>query len=178
MLKRWCVAGLLAAALVAVTACGSSSPSSSSAATKPAGSGSSTTATVTIKKLKSSLGTVLETSKGQAVYWFAPDTSTTSKCYGSCATYWPPVIGKAQAAAGVTLMGTFGTIKRKNGQLQATYDGHPLYTYAGDSAAGDVTGNDVNASGGLWWAMTPSGKKLMSSSPKTSPSPASTGYSY
>jgi predicted lipoprotein with Yx(FWY)xxD motif len=129
-----------------------------------------------VKSVKSSIGTILETSKGAALYWFAPDTSTTSKCYGSCAKYWPPVIGKAEAMSGSSLSGTFGTIKRTNGQLQATYDGHPLYTYAGDSSAGMVTGNDVNASGGLWWAITPSGSKIKSA--KTKPTPASTSYSY
>jgi len=98
-------------------------------------------------------------SAGHAIYWFAIDTSTKSNCSGSCATLWPPVTGPVAAAAGASLPGTFGTITRADGTTQATYMGHPLYTYAGDSSAGVVTGNGKNLSGGFWWAMTPSGSK-------------------
>jgi predicted lipoprotein with Yx(FWY)xxD motif len=59
---------------------------------------------------------------------------------------------------------SFGTIRRSDGRVQATYDGHPLYTYASDSAPGQIGGNALNLSGGLWWAMTPSGAKLGSPS--------------
>jgi hypothetical protein len=55
--------------------------------------------------------------------------------------------------------GTLGTITRPGGATQATYDGHPLYTYAGDTAPGQAKGNGLNASGGLWWEMTVSGAK-------------------
>jgi len=89
------------------------------------------------------------------LYWFVPDTSTASKCTGSCATYWPPVTGPATAGSGVN--GTLGTITRSDGTTQATYDGHPLYTYAGDTAAGQAKGNGLNASGGVWWEMEVSG---------------------
>jgi predicted lipoprotein with Yx(FWY)xxD motif len=92
--------------------------------------------------------TVLTNAKGMTLYWFAPDTSTKSACYGSCAAYWPPVYGAQKAGPGVT--GTLGTIKRSDGTVQATYDGHPLYTYIGDSAPGQATGNNINLNGGLW----------------------------
>jgi predicted lipoprotein with Yx(FWY)xxD motif len=113
------------------------------------------------------------------VYWFVPDTSTTSKCSGSCATYWPPVTGPATAGSGVT--GTLGTITRSDGSKEVTYDGHPLYTYAGDQSAGQAKGNDVNASGGLWWEMTVSGATPAATAAKasTSASPKSGGgYGY
>ena len=84
-----------------------------------------------------------------------PDTSTTSKCTGSCATYWPPVTGPVTAGSGVT--GTLSTITRPDGTTQATYDGHPLYTYVGDTAPGQAKGNGKNLSGGLWYEMTVSG---------------------
>jgi hypothetical protein len=74
---------------------------------------------------------------------------------GSCATYWPPVKGPATAGSGVT--GTLGTITRPDGTTQATYDGHPLYTYLGDTAPGQAKGNGLNASGGVWYEMTVSG---------------------
>jgi predicted lipoprotein with Yx(FWY)xxD motif len=91
---------------------------------------------------------LLTNSRGLTVYWFAPDTSTKSACYGSCAAYWPPVTGTPSAGPGVT--GTLGTITRTDGTKQATYDGHPLYTYVADSAPGSAHGNNINLNGGLW----------------------------
>ena len=99
--------------------------------------------------------TVLTNGKGRTLYWFAPDTATRSACYGTCAAYWPPVRGAATAGPGVT--GRLGTITRSDGPVQATYDGHPLYTYAGDTGAGQANGNRLNLNGGLWYEVTPSG---------------------
>jgi predicted lipoprotein with Yx(FWY)xxD motif len=124
-----------------------------------------------------SKGTVLANAQGQTIYWFAIDTATKSNCSGSCATYWPPVIGTPAAAAGQTLPQGFGTITRSDGSKQATYNGHPLYTYAGDSAPGQVNGNGKNLSGGLWWAMTPSGAKLAAPASSSSSSSGG-GYGY
>jgi len=92
--------------------------------------------------------TVLTNAKGFTLYSFAPDTSTSSKCYGSCAAYWPPVTGTI--AAGQGLPGKVTTITRTDGSHQLTYNGHPLYTYIGDSAPGQATGNNLNLNGGLW----------------------------
>jgi predicted lipoprotein with Yx(FWY)xxD motif len=91
---------------------------------------------------------VLTNAKGFTLYSFAPDTPTTSKCYGTCAAYWPPATGTA--AAGATLPGKTGTIKRTDGSLQLTYNGHPLYTYIGDTAPGQANGNNLNLNGGRW----------------------------
>ena len=91
---------------------------------------------------------VLANADGLTLYWFAPDTSTSSKCFGSCAIYWPPVSGSPEAGPGVT--GKLGTIKRPGGGLQATYDGHPLYTYIGDRGPGQANGNDLDLNGGFW----------------------------
>jgi predicted lipoprotein with Yx(FWY)xxD motif len=99
--------------------------------------------------------TVLTNARGRTLYWFAPDTATRSACYGTCAAYWPPVRGAATAGPGVT--GRLGTITRSDGPVQATYDGHPLYTYVGDTAAGQANGNRLNLNGGLWYEVTPSG---------------------
>jgi predicted lipoprotein with Yx(FWY)xxD motif len=92
--------------------------------------------------------TVLTNAAGKTLYSFAPDTSTKSACYGSCAVYWPPVSGPVKAGPGVT--GTLGTIARTGGGRQATYNGHPLYTYVGDSGPGQAHGNNLNLNGGLW----------------------------
>jgi predicted lipoprotein with Yx(FWY)xxD motif len=92
--------------------------------------------------------TVLTNAKGFTLYSFAPDTPAGSRCYGSCAAYWPPVTGTPAAGAG--LPGKVGTITRTGGAHQLTYNGHPLYTYIGDSAPGQARGNDLNLNGGLW----------------------------
>ena len=114
-----------------------------------AGSAPAASSTDTALKTMSIGGkTVLTNGKGFVLYSFAPDTPTTSKCYGTCAAYWPPAIGTAAAGAG--LPGKTTTIKRTDGSLQLTYDGHPLYTYIGDSAPGQASGNNVNLNGGLW----------------------------
>jgi predicted lipoprotein with Yx(FWY)xxD motif len=165
MRNRWWAAPVLAAAVIGLAACGSSSPSSSG--TTASGS--------QIKTGSTSVGTILENSAGHAIYWFAIDTPSTSNCTGSCAGLWPPVKGPVTAAAGVSLPGTFGTITRADGTTQATYMNHPLYTYAGDTSAGMVSGNDKNLSGGLWWAMTPSGSKP---SGGAAPTTTSGGYGY
>jgi len=96
--------------------------------------------------------TVLTNAKGFTVYSFAPDTPTTSRCNGQCTKYWPPVKGPVTAGPGVT--GKIGTIRRTDGSLQATYNGHPLYTYVGDSAPGQAFGNNLNLNGGLWHETT------------------------
>jgi len=92
--------------------------------------------------------TVLTNAKGFTLYSFAPDTPATSKCYGSCAAYWPPVTGTPAASS--ALPGRVGTLKRTDGSEQLTYNGHPLYTYVGDSAPGQARGNNLNLNGGLW----------------------------
>ena len=104
---------------------------------------------VTLKTATISGINVLTNANGRTLYWFAPDTSATSKCTGSCAAYWPPVAGHPKAGPGVT--GKLGTINRPGGGLQATYDGHPLYTYIGDSGPGQAGGNNLNLNGGLWY---------------------------
>lgn len=168
MRKIWGAAALAATAL-AVTACGSSGGSAApggGAAAAAAGGALSTTAV--------SGTTVLTNSAGLTLYWFAPDTSTTSKCTGTCATYWPPVKGPVTAGSGVT--GTLSTITRSDGSAQATYDGHPLYTYKGDTAAGQATGNGLNTSGGVWHEMTVSGSPAPASSSSSSSSGGGYGY--
>ena len=98
---------------------------------------------------------LLTNANGLTLYSFAPDKPDKSVCYGDCAAYWPPVAGNVSAGPGVT--GTIGTIKRTDGTTQATYDGHPLYTYIGDHAPGQDGGNNINLNGGLWHDVPVSG---------------------
>ena len=141
----------LALLVVLATGC-SAAAAGYHAAAKPAASSSSssTVETVMIKG-----ATVLTNAKGFTLYWFAPDTSTKSVCNGSCAQYWPPVPGHVTEGPGVT--GTLGTITRSDGSSQATYNGHPLYTYVSDTSPGEATGNNLNINGGLWHEVTVSG---------------------
>jgi len=166
----WGAAGLAALALT-VSACGSSGSSSGATSTPAAGTSSSAAAPAsaaaggsTVSQTTVGGQQVLTDSKGMVLYWFAIDTPTTSKCEGSCLTFWPVVPGPVTAGSGVT--GTLGTITRSDGSKQATYDGHPLYTFAGDKSPGQNKGNGVNASGGLWWEMTVNG---------STPSPSAAG---
>lgn len=109
-----------------------------------------------LKTGTTSLGKTLTDSQGMTVYWFAADHGTMSACSGACAAVWPPVIGTPHAAAGVTLTGTLGTITRSDGTKQATYNGHPLYTFKSDTSPGQVTGNKVTNFGAEWFAITTS----------------------
>jgi predicted lipoprotein with Yx(FWY)xxD motif len=118
-------------------------------ASSPAPAAGTGTATATDLKTTTIGGTaVLTNAKGFTLYSFAPDTPATSKCYGSCAAYWPPVTGTTAAGAG--LPGKVATITRTGGSRQLTYNGHPLYTYIGDTAPGQARGNNLNLNGGLW----------------------------
>ncbi len=93
--------------------------------------------------------TVLTDADGLTLYWFALDTAATSKCTGTCTAYWPPVTGDPKAGPGIT--GKLGTIKRPDGGVQATYNGHPLYTYVGDSGRGQARGDNLDLNGGFWY---------------------------
>ena len=117
--------------------------------------GPATTAPGDLKAVRIGGVMVVADANGRTLYWFAPDTAARSACYGSCAAYWPPVKGPATAGPGVT--GTLSVLTRSDGSVQAAYDGHPLYTYVGDSAAGQANGNGLNLNGGLWHAVTASG---------------------
>jgi predicted lipoprotein with Yx(FWY)xxD motif len=171
--KRWLAPAGLAAAALMIAACGSST--SSTGTTPPAAAASSAPAASGSALKTTTIGgaAVLTNAQGFTLYWFVPDTSTTSNCNGSCATFWPPVKGPATAGSGVT--GTLATITRADGSAQATYDGHPLYTYKGDTAPGQDKGNGLNISGGLWHDVTASG--AAAPAPSTSASSGG-GYGY
>ena len=119
------------------------------------GSHAAASATVTLKAAKIGDLTVLTNARGLTLYLFVPDTSTASKCTGLCTSYWPPVTGSPRAGPGVT--GRLGSITRPGGAVQATYDGHPLYTYIGDSSPGQEQGNNLDLNGGLWYVVPVSG---------------------
>jgi predicted lipoprotein with Yx(FWY)xxD motif len=187
--RRWAPA-VLAIPALALAACGSSTSPGTSASpmsgTKSASamstksssmggsSGMSSSGHVALEKIKTAIGPVLADARGLTLYWYAKDTQMTSACTGSCATTWPPVTGQPGAAMGVHLVGKFGTIKRADGALQATYKGHPLYTYAGDSASGQTKGNGL---AGTWHVIrvNPKGAAAPAAMSSPAPSPSKSG---
>jgi predicted lipoprotein with Yx(FWY)xxD motif len=179
-MRKILIAVGLAASVLLVTACASSSTTTSSttagntpAAAATASTNSASSGTTLMSRTINGVA-VLTNSAGRTLYWFAPDTPTTSKCTGSCATYWPPVKGPATEGSGVT--GTLGTITRSDGTVQATYDGHPLYTYVGDTAPGQAKGNGLNLSGGVWHEVSVSGSAAPAASPTASSGGGGYGY--
>ncbi len=145
-------AGAVAAAsIVAAALLGTALATTGSAATAATG-GRPELRTATIHGTS-----VLTNAKGFTLYYFVPDSPTMSACYGSCAAYWPPVAGQPVAGPGVT--GQTSTIRRTDGSLQAVYDGHPLYTYIGDSGPGQANGNALDLNGGYWYEVTASGTR-------------------
>ena len=139
-------ASIAAVSVVALTVLGAS---------VAAAGGAAPTAPGALTAVRVGAVTVLADANGRTLYWFAPDTAARSACYGSCAVYWPPVKGPATAGPGVT--GRLSVLTRSDGSVQAAYDGHPLYTYVGDSAPGQANGNGLNLNGGLWHEVTASG---------------------
>jgi len=110
---------------------------------------------------KTRLGTILVDSKGITLYDFPPDRGTTSVCYGACAALWPPLLttGKPVAGHGVHAA-LLGTTKRKDGKLEVTYGGHPLYTFVSDRKPGQTTGQGIDQFGGPWWVISAAGKEI------------------
>ena len=165
----------LAAPAVAVAmvlaACGGSSTSSSSGSgsTPSAGSakpGTSTTsnssnAASVVGTMTGSLGTFLVDGKGRALYLWEADHGSRSACSGACAQAWPPLtVTGTPKASGAVKGSLLGTTKRADGSREVTYAGHPLYLFAGDSRAGQTTGEGSNGFGAPWWVVTPAGKAL------------------
>jgi predicted lipoprotein with Yx(FWY)xxD motif len=169
---RWLAPAGLAAAAVMIAGCGAASGSAIAAAPAATTSGVHAASGTVLKTRTIGGVTVLTNAQGFTLYWFGPDTPTTSRCNGSCAVFWPPVKGPATAGTGVT--GKLGTITRADGSTQATYNGHPLYTYKGDTAPGQARGNNLNVSGGIWHEVTVSG----AAAPAPSGSMSSGGYGY
>jgi predicted lipoprotein with Yx(FWY)xxD motif len=107
---------------------------------------------------KSIYGRILFDGRGYALYAFTSDPRGRATCYGACAKGWPPYIVKARPAAGKgTSAGLIGITRRRDGRLQATYAGRPLYFYVGDNAPGIVLCQNVNEYGGLWLVIRASG---------------------
>jgi len=104
-------------------------------------------------------GEFLTDEKGMALYLYTKDTPNTSNCYDKCATAWPPLLTTGNPVAGAGIDNAkLGTTERKDGAMQVTYNGWPLYYYVKDMKAGDTVGQDV---GKVWYLLSPSGEEVM-----------------
>jgi predicted lipoprotein with Yx(FWY)xxD motif len=161
-------AATMGIALIAASCGGSASgaPNSSgpygSAATSNPPNASAGAAKVAVAN--SPLGRILVDAGGRTLYLFEKDTSTASTCDGACATSWPPLTttGNPEAGGGA-LAGKLGTTKRTDGKTEVTYNGHPLYYYAGDTTPGDTSGQGLDQFGAEWDVLSPAGEKIEAS---------------
>jgi predicted lipoprotein with Yx(FWY)xxD motif len=168
------LAALASVALILAACGGSSSSGSTSAASAAPASSSASAGGTTIGVAQASSGMYLTGPSGHAIYLWKADTGDKSTCSGACASEWPPltVSGSPSAASGVS-QSDLGTITRTDGTKQVTYDGHPLYYFAGDSSASATAGEGSNSFGASWWLVAPSGSPVTSSSGGASSSAAS-----
>jgi predicted lipoprotein with Yx(FWY)xxD motif len=110
---------------------------------------------------KTGLGRILVDSRGITLYDFPPDKGTMSVCYGACAALWPPLLTNGKPVAGPGVRASLlGSTKRKDGKLEVTYNGHPLYYFVTDRKPGQTTGQAVNQFGSPWWVLSPAGKEI------------------
>jgi predicted lipoprotein with Yx(FWY)xxD motif len=112
----------------------------------------------TVAAKPSRYGQILFDGRGYVLYAFTRDAKSTSACRGACAKAWPPYVVKSRphAGAGVKAL-RVGTSRRRDGSLQATYAGRPLYYYVGDRSAGQILCQNVLEYGGVWRVVRPSG---------------------
>jgi predicted lipoprotein with Yx(FWY)xxD motif len=121
----------------------------------------SATGGATVKIAKSKLGSILVDSRGITLYDFPPDKMGQSTCYGACAALWPPLVTKGKPHAGLGVKAALlGTTKRKDGKVEVTYNGHPLYYFVSDRKPGQTTGEGVNQFGAPWWVLSAAGKEI------------------
>ena len=172
-----------AATLMLVAACASNTNASSvstGSVTPGAGSSGTTSAsTGAVGVTATSLGPVLVDSKGFTVYMLTADTKDHSTCSAQCLQKWPLV--PAPAGSDVSqvpgVSAALATTKATSGALMLTAGGWPLYTFVKDTAPGQVAGEGVNAFGGTWYAVSPSGAPVMAAA-QSAPATTTSGGAY
>jgi predicted lipoprotein with Yx(FWY)xxD motif len=147
---------LAIAGALSIAGCGGGGSSTGSTEAEPQASGGSGEEVFTAEV--NGLGTVLTNGEGQTVYIFRKDKGEESACYGECASFWPALTTKgAPTGAEGAETADLGTIERKDGTMQVTYKGHPLYTFITDEAPGEAAGNEFE---GLWFAVDTTGEAV------------------
>jgi predicted lipoprotein with Yx(FWY)xxD motif len=145
--------------LAAVPLAAAALTASSTASAAPPGARAAKVATVKTRTGK--LGTYLVDGAGRTLYLFEKDKTSKSRCYGSCAHGWPPLMttGKPKAR-GKARQKLLSTSRRRNGKRQVVYHGHPLYYFIADKKAGDTKGQGIDAFGAEWYVVSPAGRKI------------------
>jgi predicted lipoprotein with Yx(FWY)xxD motif len=169
-------AAVIPLAALAIAGCGGSGNDSSGSSTPPK-TANGQQATIGVAD-NGTLGKILDDANGRTLYLFKKDSGTRSACSGACASAWPPlrVSGKPVVGTGATAT-LVGTTPRSDGKAQVTYNGHPLYTFAGDQNPGDTNGQGLTNFGGGWYALSPSGHQVSGTAPGSGSS-SSGGYGY
>ena len=139
----------------------------SSASVSPAPQEATKAKPATVRVAKTNLGKILVNSKGRTLYLFQADSGTTSACTDACAAAWPPLTSPTPKIGKGAKASLASTATRSDGKPQVIYNGHPLYTFSGDKKAGNTNGQGVNAFGGLWYVLSPTGTAI-TSTPSTS----------
>jgi predicted lipoprotein with Yx(FWY)xxD motif len=151
--------------LVALAGCGGGG---NKASTTPAAPKTANGAPATVGVANVGLGKILVNSRGRTLYLFQKDSGATSACSGRCALDWPPLRASGRPTLGSGADSSLvGTTTRSDGKPQVTYSGHPLYLFSGDATAGDTNGEGASAFGGLWYAVSPAGNKVVATTPST-----------
>jgi predicted lipoprotein with Yx(FWY)xxD motif len=175
-MKKRLVLAMAGLALSALALAGCASTGTTSGGTSGGSSKSAPAATGDALSTGSTrLGTIVVDGKGDTVYLYTKDTANSGKsaCTGQCATMWPAVTTTSNSPKVKGVTGTVGTITRSDGSMQVTLNGRPLYTFASDSAPGDVSGQNVEST---WFVVSPAGLKMTASAPSgTSSSGTSAG---
>jgi predicted lipoprotein with Yx(FWY)xxD motif len=128
---------------------------------------------------KTGLGRILVDGRGHTLYLFGKDRQDKSACTGECAAFWPPLLASRKPLAGAGVKPSLlGTTKRPDGRLQVTYNHHPLYTFVKDVRKGQTNGEELNAFGGNWYALSAAGAKVENHNAGSSTGdPGAGGYS-
>jgi predicted lipoprotein with Yx(FWY)xxD motif len=151
---------------LAVSACGGGGGNTATVTSPTTAAGKR--ATVGLESV-GGVGKILVDSSGRTLYLFQRDARDASACTGACAGAWPPLRATSKPAVGTGVKSSLvGTIRRSDGAAQVTYNGHPLYRFGGDHAAGDTNGQGVNAFGARWYAVSASGNVVTSGSGSSS----------
>ena len=168
MTRSRCTTFFARAAIVPLAALAVAGYGGVSSASVPAAKQEATKAKpATVRVAKTNLGRILVNSKGRTLYLFQADSGTTSACADACAAAWPPLTSATPKVGKGAKASLASTATRSDGKPQVIYNGHPLYTYSGDKKAGNTNGQGVNAFGGLWYVLSPTGTEI-TSTPSTS----------
>jgi predicted lipoprotein with Yx(FWY)xxD motif len=147
----------LAAAVLLAAGCGGDKPGSGGGGSD----GASPSEPAMVMTADTKLGKILVDSGGRTLYLFEKDRPNQSECSGACADGWPVYHSGGSPKAGNGVQASMlGTIKRSDDTTQVTYNGHPLYYFAGDSKAGQLRGQNLNAFGAEWYVVAPAGGKV------------------